>query len=70
MLAESAWGKGFATELITGLVNWCRENAIKSITGGVEHNNPASARVLEKCGFSVNDNATDDEQVFYSICFV
>ena len=70
MLAESAWGKGFATELINGLVSWCRENAIKSITGGVEHNNPASARVLEKCGFSADDNATDDEQVFYSIRFV
>ena len=52
LLAESAWGKGFATELIAGFVEWCRlQGGIYSITGGVALDNPASIRVLEKNGF-------------------
>ncbi len=35
MLAESAWGKGFASELISGFVEWCRNNEVASVTGGV-----------------------------------
>jgi len=51
MLAESSWGKGFASELINGFVSWCQNNNISSLTGGVEKDNIASRRVLEKCGF-------------------
>ena len=35
LLAESAWGKGFASELIMGFVEWCRHAEVASITGGV-----------------------------------
>ena len=39
-------------ELIEGFVGWCRgHEEIDSLAGGVERNNPASARVLEKHGF-------------------
>jgi ribosomal-protein-alanine N-acetyltransferase len=52
LLAEQSWGKGLATELLAGLVDWCREqHSIVSITGGVSRDNPGSVRVLEKCGF-------------------
>lgn len=52
LLAESAWGQGLASELIEGLVRWCRAQAsIQSLAGGVERDNLASARVLEKNGF-------------------
>jgi len=51
MLAESAWGKGLASEFISGFVEWCRNNEIASVTSGVERDNIASRRVLEKNGF-------------------
>ncbi len=65
LLAERAWGKGIASELIRGLVEWCRKSGIASIVGGVERNNIASRRVLEKNGF-VCDASTKNspEQMF------
>lgn len=51
LVAESAWGNGFATEMVRGFVDWCRSRDVSSVTGGVERNNVASARVLEKNGF-------------------
>jgi ribosomal-protein-alanine N-acetyltransferase len=52
MLAERAWGRGLASELVAGFVDWCRsQGGIRSIAGGVAHDNPASIRVLEKNGF-------------------
>jgi len=52
LLSEHAWGKGIAGELVSGFVTWCRRQAnIVSIVGGVEQNNVASQRVLEKNGF-------------------
>ncbi|MDH3682140.1 MAG: GNAT family N-acetyltransferase [Acidimicrobiia bacterium] len=52
LLAERAWGRGLATELITGFVAWCRTRpTVRSVVGGVEPGNEASIRVLERCGF-------------------
>jgi len=65
LLDEASWGKGFASELIAGFVDWCRRNEICSITGGVERDNVASRRVLEKCGFVADkDNSEPGEQLF------
>ena len=65
MLAESAWGKGLASELIGGFVEWCQNNDVNSVTGGVERDNIASKRVLEKIGF-VCEPSTEEaaEQLF------
>jgi RimJ/RimL family protein N-acetyltransferase len=52
LLAESAWGRGFASELVERFVIWCRrQRKLRSIAGGVERGNAASARVLTKNGF-------------------
>ena len=52
LLAEASWGLGIATELVDGLVRWCRvQPTIRSLAGGVAPNNAASKRVLEKNGF-------------------
>ena len=52
VLAELAWGRGLATELVSGLCDRARSRpGIRSLTGGVEPGNRASARVLEKNGF-------------------
>ncbi len=52
LFSEHCWGKGYATELVTGLVDWTkgRGHSVRLI-GGVETQNMASARVLRKAGF-------------------
>jgi RimJ/RimL family protein N-acetyltransferase len=53
LLAESAWGQGYATELVHGLVAWCKNQALTGqLLGGVETENAASAAVLTKAGFT------------------
>jgi len=54
LLAESAWGKGLGSELLQGLVEWSRaQPVISSLAGGVDSENTASRRVLEKSGFRI-----------------
>ncbi len=65
MLAESAWGRGYASELIAGLIGWCRSHRVLSLTGGVARENIASGRALEKNGFRCEPgNESDDERTF------
>lgn len=51
MFAQSAWGRGYASELVMGLVAMLRAAGFQYAYGGVADQNPASARVLEKAGF-------------------
>lgn len=52
LLAREAWGRGFGSELIAGFVDWCETAGdIRVLIGGVEDDNIASIRVLEKNGF-------------------
>ena len=66
LLAESQWGKGYATELVTGVVDWARTRPYDSVIGGVDASNSASRRVLEKCGFVPMHDSTG-EHLFYAI---
>lgn len=46
------WGRGFATEAARALVAWALSRPeCRSVLAEVHLNNPASMRVLEKCGF-------------------
>ncbi|MDQ2180785.1 GNAT family N-acetyltransferase [Marinifilum sp. D714] len=67
LLAESAWGKGFGTELINGLVDWCKKrDYIQSLSGGVERNNIGSIKVMEKTGFSISaESKPTNDVIFY-----
>jgi RimJ/RimL family protein N-acetyltransferase len=57
LFAESSWGRGLATELVSGVIDWARtQPGIRMLTGGVDPENRASVRVLEKCGFRVIDD--------------
>jgi ribosomal-protein-alanine N-acetyltransferase len=54
LFAESTWGQGMATELVSGLIDWAQTRLrIHTLTGGVDPANRASVRVLEKCGFEL-----------------
>ena len=69
MLAESSWGQGVASELIGGLVEWGERSGIRSITGGVAFDNPASSRVLEKSGFCLQAPEPDAQEHIYTRLF-
>lgn len=50
LLAEEAWGKGFASEAVAGLLAALPGESFRA---GVARDNPASGRVLVKAGFAV-----------------
>lgn len=53
-VAEPFWGRGIATLAVKALTAWgFRELDLVQIHAGVFASNPASARVLEKAGYSV-----------------
>ena len=73
LIAESAWGRGLATEIVAGFADWCRANGtIRSIIGGVADGNNASARVLQKNGFVPHVRSAVDLQgeVEYTLRFI
>ena len=51
ILMETSWGKGFATELLSGFVDSVRDRKPVKLVGGVDTANAASSRVLLKAGF-------------------
>jgi len=67
LLSKDTWGKGLGSELIKGLVNWCdKEGNVSSLSGGVEIDNKASIRVLEKNGFCrVTTQQSSEDTLFF-----
>ncbi|WP_232312833.1 GNAT family N-acetyltransferase [Enterovibrio coralii] len=69
VVAETFQGKGLASEIIEGLVAWCRaSDRVASLAGGAEQANAASIRVLEKNGFT-RDTDSEGDTVFLSLTF-
>jgi ribosomal-protein-alanine N-acetyltransferase len=52
-LGEEFWGCGVMSEAVTAVIDFCFDNfPLRRISAEVFANNPGSARVLEKAGFS------------------
>ena len=51
LVSRAMWNNGLATELVEGFIEWCKENNIATIVAGVDPDNKASIRVLEKNNF-------------------
>lgn len=64
LLAETAWGQGFASELVTGLVCAAKGGPMR-LVGGVGGSNPASARVLEKAGLVIAPELSGSDTDMY-----
>ncbi|MFV0410310.1 MAG: GNAT family N-acetyltransferase [Paracoccus sp. (in: a-proteobacteria)] len=65
LLSESFWGKGMATELVTGLTFALNERGPLRLIGGVGLDNGASAKVLRKAGFHKDDQLSSaDTDIF------
>lgn len=54
LLARDSWGKGYATQLVQGLVQAMAGHGSGTLVGGVDPGNRASIRVLEKAGFTLD----------------
>lgn len=67
LIAESFWGKGLASELVRGFVEWCRGAKIEAIVAGVARDNAPSRRVLEKNGFLIMGDTQEAEQQFFEL---
>ncbi|WP_127106354.1 GNAT family N-acetyltransferase [Pararhodobacter zhoushanensis] len=63
LLDHAVWGRGYATELVCGLLKAAQRAAPLRLIGGVSRDNPASARVLQKAGFAL-EQATDDTDFY------
>lgn len=49
-LAYDYWNNGYATEALSEVINYLFENDVDRIIGKHHIDNPASGRVMEKCG--------------------
>ncbi|QMU56923.1 MAG: GNAT family N-acetyltransferase [Boseongicola sp.] len=68
LFGKTAWGHGYASEMMRGLVLWRRAlNTGEQLLGGVEAGNPASARVLEKAGFTPVAEMSDAETTMFGL---
>ena len=60
-LGEEFWGCGIMTEAVSVVTDFCFENfPLRRIAAEVFANNPASARVLEKTGFTFEGRLKND----------
>ena len=66
LLGQSAWGKGYASELLAGLVLHVPKTGFR-LLGGVGRENPASAHVLRKTGFQLVPELSDTETEMFGI---
>ncbi|MEO8684629.1 MAG: GNAT family N-acetyltransferase [Devosia sp.] len=55
-LGEPFWGQGYAPEAVQALLDGARGASIDRINARVLADNPASVRVLEKCGFTITEH--------------
>ena len=61
LLSQAAWRKGYASELIKGLLKEAGRHAPITLIGGVAKGNAASAHVLRKQGFLLDQNQSDKD---------
>ena len=50
-VAKPYWNRGICTEALKRMIDYCWENGLRTLWSDFFVNNPASGRVMEKCGF-------------------
>ena len=58
-MAPSAWGQGYVTEAAHAMIAAARTRGVARLTAGNFLDNPASARVLDKLGFTSTGETLD-----------
>ncbi len=62
LFGEAAWGRGYGSEMLRGLVAQSKGQHLRA---GVARDNPASARVLEKAGFHLDQTDATAQTLTY-----
>lgn len=70
-LRRDAWGKGYATEAVRGMIKWAHENfGVNEFVSSHAVENIGSKRVQEKCGFQIEGykeyQKSDGSQTFHA----
>ncbi|MCQ2207851.1 MAG: GNAT family N-acetyltransferase [Paludibacteraceae bacterium] len=64
-VAKPYWNKGICTEALALLIDHIRKTTdIKSLVSGHFIDNPASGRVMEKCGFVPTGETAEDDSLY------
>lgn len=66
LLGQAAWGQGYASELLAGLMLHVPKTGFR-LLGGVGSENPASAHVLQKTGFQLLAELSDTKTEMFGI---
>ena len=66
LLGQAAWGQGYASELLAGLLLHVQKTGFR-LLGGVGRENPASAHVLRKTGFQLVPELSDTKTEMFGI---
>ena len=66
LLGQAAWGQGYASELLAGLMLHVPKTGFR-LLGGVGRENPASAHVLLKTGFQLLPELSDTKTEMFGI---
>jgi len=61
LLRTDSWGQGYGSELVNGLVDKLADGQACRLLAGVAIDNPASARILQKAGFSRSNTLSDSD---------
>ncbi|NDW54238.1 GNAT family N-acetyltransferase [Aliiroseovarius sp. PrR006] len=65
LFAQHAWGQGYASEMLVGLCSVVEQDRPARLAGGVDRQNQASARVLQKAGFELNPELSSSDTDMY-----
>lgn len=69
LLGESFWGKGYATEILKGLIDFIKsEDQVTRLIAGVDTDNVASIKLLQRLGF-IHSSNEDNGTMFYEYRF-
>ena len=58
---EKYWGKGYASEVCSGLIQYCRSLGMKKLVGYIIDKNIGSTMVLKKNNFKIVKQSISDE---------
>ncbi len=68
------FGKGYATEALGGMINYLKGLGFRRVNAGAFEENPASMRVMEKCGMtrtgmtgSLQYRGVEHKVIYYSV---
>ncbi len=68
-MGDEYWHKGYGSELLSGLLDYLHQHPfIEKLVGGVDQDNIASAKLLEKVGFTAKEEK-HPMVVFYEYIF-